>query len=373
MLQREVPRSSRTASMRARSSRTTSSSGPRREPSSTAATPTIRTRRRSPSTTSGTPSAAHGTAGCAPTGRATTETSPPTRCSRRGSISSRARPRSTQGAMRRDRRSTSTATRGRSTATATARRSSTWEPTSSYRRSAEALAEAEDELRVVGHQVRRPGRLPGQLDLDVLEVREPRRHDRVDVLLDHGPGRAPHRGQAVDHLDVRPVDLDVVEQAELDDVHPELGVLDGAERFEDLFASGHATSLEKDGSVAEQPDFLAALTCEEVVAVDELHPVAARAHDQRVRAGAVGEEPDAAEQVAGRDARRGEDHVAGGQVLEREDPVDVVDAELGGRLDLAAGRRPQLRLQLAAEAPQRRRRQHRLPGPADADRKVVVR
>ena len=31
------------------------------------------------------------------------------------------------------------------------------------------------------------------------------------------------------HLTFEPLDLDVVEQAELDDVHPELGILDEAE------------------------------------------------------------------------------------------------------------------------------------------------
>jgi hypothetical protein len=45
----------------------------------------------------------------------------------------------------------------------------------------------------------------------------------------------------------------------------------------------------------EQPHFLAPLAREEVDAVDEAHPVAARAHEQRLRARAVGEETDAAQ------------------------------------------------------------------------------
>src|SRR5438045_3423847 len=62
--------------------------------------------------------------------------------------------------------------------------------------------------------------------------------------------------------------------------------------------------------VAQQSYLLAALAGEEVVAVHEAHPVAARAHDQRVRSCAVGQKPNAAEQVAVRDAGRSEDRLA---------------------------------------------------------------
>ena len=44
-----------------------------------------------------------------------------------------------------------------------------------------------------------------------------------------GPAGQPI-DETVDHLDPGPVDLDVVEQPEVDDVHPELGILDRAER-----------------------------------------------------------------------------------------------------------------------------------------------
>src|SRR5438132_1194319 len=71
------------------------------------------------------------------------------------------------------------------------------------------LAEAQDELRVLGHQLGRPRGVPGQLDLDVLEVGEVGRDDGVDVLLDHRSGGTAHRRQAMDDLDVRAVDLDV--------------------------------------------------------------------------------------------------------------------------------------------------------------------
>ena len=46
----------------------------------------------------------------------------------------------------------------------------------------------------------------------------------------------------MDDLDLRPLDLDVVEETELDDVHPELGILDLAERLEDFFLGRHLSS-----------------------------------------------------------------------------------------------------------------------------------
>ena len=105
-----------------------------------------------------------------------------------------------------------------------------------------AVAEAENELGVVGHAVGRPGRFPGQLDLDLFDAFH-RGRDVDDVLLDHRPGGAAHRREAVDHLDLRPVDLDVVEQPEVDDVHPELGILDGAERLDHFVLRRHLPSL----------------------------------------------------------------------------------------------------------------------------------
>ena len=43
----------------------------------------------------------------------------------------------------------------------------------------------------------------------------------------------------MDHLDLRALDLDVVEQAEVDDVHPELGVLDGPQSLDDVVLRRH--------------------------------------------------------------------------------------------------------------------------------------
>src|SRR6185369_1381743 len=59
--------------------------------------------------------------------------------------------------------------------------------------------------------------------------------------------------------------------------------------------------------------------------------------------------------------------------LSGEDLLDVLDAELMRGFDLAARGRPELFLDLTAEAAQRARRQHRLPRAADPDREVVVR
>src|SRR5437763_13571542 len=74
-----------------------------------------------------------------------------------------------------------------------------------------------------------------------------------------------------------------------------------------------------------QPDFLATVACEEVDAVHEPHPVAAGAHDERVRTGGVAEEADPAQQVAVRDAGRHDDHLLGCPLVDREDPVELVD------------------------------------------------
>src|SRR6185437_13193565 len=98
----------------------------------------------------------------------------------------------------------------------------------SYEPGERRLAEAENELRVVGHLVRRPGRVERQLQLDVLDALDLAR-GAVDVLRDERPGRAAHRGQAVEDLRGRVLDLDLVEETEVDDVHSELGILDRAE------------------------------------------------------------------------------------------------------------------------------------------------
>ena len=104
--------------------------------------------------------------------------------------------------------------------------------------------------------------------------------------------------------------------------------------------------------------------------VDEAHPVVAGAHDDGMRPGAVCQVPDTAEQVAVRDARRGDDHLAGCKLLGRERPLDVVDPVLSGLTDLAARGRPELCLELAAQTPEGRRGDERLAGAADSDCEV---
>src|SRR3954469_5392611 len=87
-----------------------------------------------------------------------------------------------------------------------------------------------------------------------------------------------------------------------------------------------------------QPDFLAAVADEEVDAVDEPHPVAAGAHDERVRARAVGEVSDAAQQVAVRDAGGDDDHLARSELVAGEHARRVLDSGRAGLLDLAPRR-----------------------------------
>src|SRR5919108_5728795 len=73
--------------------------------------------------------------------------------------------------------------------------------------------------------------------------------------------------------------------------------------------------------LAQQAYFLAPLSREEVDPVDEAHPVAAGAHDQRVRPRRVGEEADAAEQVAARNAGGDDDHLPVRELVGGEDAI----------------------------------------------------
>ena len=81
--------------------------------------------------------------------------------------------------------------------------------------------------------------------------------------------------------------------------------------------------------VTREPDFLAPLAGEEVDAVDEAHPVAARAHDERVRA--ARSRRGSARRAAGRRSRRPSRRRSppGREVVDREDAVDVLDPVLG--------------------------------------------
>src|SRR3954466_5680355 len=92
----------------------------------------------------------------------------------------------------------------------------------------------------------------------------------------------------------------------------------------------------------EEPHFLTAVPGEEVDAVHEANPVATGAHDERVRAGRISEEADPAEQVSVRAAGRGDDHLAGRQVIDREDLLEIVDPVFARLFDLGSCRRPEL-------------------------------
>src|SRR5207249_1201659 len=92
-----------------------------------------------------------------------------------------------------------------------------------------------------------------------------------------------------------------------------------------------------------------------VVDVDRVHePDALRlleAHHDAVRAGPVPEEVDPAEQLAARDAGRGEEEpLPGREGLGRPDPVEVGDAHLGRPPAVALRVLDEAALHLAAEA-----------------------
>src|SRR5919108_4546792 len=65
------------------------------------------------------------------------------------------------------------------------------------------LAEAEDELGVVGHLLWRPGRIPRELRVDFLYALQGA--DRLpDLLLDERADGAAHGGEREGHVDFRP-------------------------------------------------------------------------------------------------------------------------------------------------------------------------
>ena len=80
---------------------------------------------------------------------------------------------------------------------------------------AKTLSEAEDELGVVRHAVGCPGRVEGQLDLDLLDPGE-RGDGLVDRLLDHRSRRAAHRREGVHDLDVLALELGLYYDTEIE-------------------------------------------------------------------------------------------------------------------------------------------------------------
>ena len=86
-----------------------------------------------------------------------------------------------------------------------------------------------------------------------------------------------------------------------------------------------------------------------------------------MRARAVGQEANAAEDVTVGHAGRGDDDFPGRELVRREDLVHVVDPVLPRSVDLAARRRPELSLELPSEASQSSCGEQRLASTSDAD------
>src|SRR5918993_3498555 len=84
---------------------------------------------------------------------------------------------------------------------------------------------AEEKLGGWAHHLRAPHRLEGQLGVNRLDTFY-RERLRLDLLLDEVPHRAHRTRQAEGDVNVPPlvVDPDVVDQAELYEIHPDLRV-----------------------------------------------------------------------------------------------------------------------------------------------------
>src|SRR5450759_3953501 len=96
------------------------------------------------------------------------------------------------------------------------------------------LPDAKDVLGLfAGHGARVPGGRPNQVNLDVAGP-GPAGADPVYLALQHRPDGAARAGECHLDLDVVLVDVDVVDQAEVDEVQPDLGVDDRFESLADL-------------------------------------------------------------------------------------------------------------------------------------------
>ena len=100
------------------------------------------------------------------------------------------------------------------------------------------LAEAEDELGILRHTLGRPRRVERQLRLNLAYAGN-LAHDALNLFLNHRPNRAPHRRERKRDLDVLTVNGSVIEESELNDVHPEFGIFHLAERFDDFVFRRH--------------------------------------------------------------------------------------------------------------------------------------
>src|SRR5205085_4080636 len=97
---------------------------------------------------------------------------------------------------------------------------------------------AERELRVLGHLVRGPWRREHHRRDHLLDAGE-LADELLHLLGDLGADRAGGGGQRICDLDAAAVDLDAVDQAELDEIQPQLGVDHLRKRFEDVVFVDH--------------------------------------------------------------------------------------------------------------------------------------
>ena len=93
--------------------------------------------------------------------------------------------------------------------------------------------EPERELGVVGHHLRRPGGVEDHLRVDRGDAGEVA-DELLHLLGDLGADRAGRGGQGEGDVDVLLLDVDVVDEAEGDEVEAELGVDDLLERLVDV-------------------------------------------------------------------------------------------------------------------------------------------
>jgi len=99
-------------------------------------------------------------------------------------------------------------------------------------------SEAERELRVLGHPVRGPGRVEGHVRADLVDPGE-LADELLDLLRDLRADRAAGRGQGEGDVDGAAFDLDLVDEAELDEVESELGIDDLGQGVGDFLNGRH--------------------------------------------------------------------------------------------------------------------------------------
>src|SRR5262245_61124112 len=97
----------------------------------------------------------------------------------------------------------------------------------------------ESELRVLGHHLRGPRRVEDHLGVHLLDPVE-LADELAHLLRDLGADRAGRRRQGEGDEDLAVLHLDVVDEAERDEVEPQLGVDHLFQGLVDLFFAWHA-------------------------------------------------------------------------------------------------------------------------------------